>query len=75
MTRPSFESGGGDKRQDYCYVTQDDWDRACAALRAVLPLVESMVSPLSTEGTMITLRDQIRDALYRRTTLSSVQPP
>lgn len=45
------------------YVTQEDWDAAQAALRAVLPLVEANVPPLSTSGTAIALRDQVRKAL------------
>lgn len=48
---------------DYACVTQEDWDKAQAALRAVLPLVEDHVPPLSTAGTMIALRDQVRAAI------------
>jgi hypothetical protein len=28
---------------DYVYVTQEDWDQAQKALKAVLPLVEALV--------------------------------
>lgn len=45
------------------YVTQEDWDKAQDALRAVLPHIEEMVPPLSTAGTMISLRDQVRAAI------------
>jgi len=44
-------------------VTQEMWDRAQAALRAALPVIEQHTPPLSTAGTMVSLRDQVRDAI------------
>lgn len=48
---------------DIAYVTQEMWDRAQAALRAALPVIDEQVPRLSTKGTMISLRDQIRAAI------------
>jgi hypothetical protein len=45
------------------FVTQEMWDTAQAALMAVLPLVETNVPPLSTQGTAIALRDLIKKAI------------
>lgn len=46
------------------YVTQEMWDRAQAALRAALPFIEERTPPLSTAGTMVSLRDQVRGAIH-----------
>lgn len=48
---------------DVAYVTQEMWDRAQAALCAALPVIEERVPPLSTAGTMASLRDQVRAAI------------
>lgn len=48
---------------DYAAVTQEDWDNAQAALKAVLPLVESHIPPLSTQGTAIELWRLVRKGM------------
>ena len=48
---------------DVAYVTQEMWDRAQAALRAALPVIEQHTPPLSTAGTMLSLREQVRAAI------------
>lgn len=55
---------------DVMYVTQEMWDRAQAALRAALPVIEQHTPPLSTAGTMVSLRDQVRAAIMG----SAVEP-
>lgn len=49
---------------DRIAVTQEMWDRAQAALLAALSVVERLVPPQSTQGNMISLRDQMRDAIH-----------
>jgi hypothetical protein len=46
---------------DLAYVTAEMWLRAQDALRAVLPHIH--VPPLSTQGTMVSLRKQVQDAI------------
>lgn len=48
---------------DFAYVTQEMWDKAQAALRAALPIIEEHTPPLSTQGTMVSIRDQVRTAI------------
>jgi predicted lysophospholipase L1 biosynthesis ABC-type transport system permease subunit len=45
------------------YVTQEDWDKAQAALSAALAFVEQHKPPLSTVGTTVSLIQQIRAAI------------
>lgn len=56
---------------DVSYVTQEMWDRAQAALRAALPVIEQHTPPLSTAGTMVSLREQVKAAIAG----ASVKPP
>ena len=48
---------------DITYVTQEDWNRAQAALRAALNYVKVRTPPLSTSGTDIDLQRLIADAI------------
>lgn len=49
---------------DRIAVTQEMWDRAQSALLAALTVIEELVPPQSIHGNMISLRDQICDAIY-----------
>lgn len=49
---------------DVKYVTQEMWDRAQEALKAVLPFVERHTPPLSTAGTMVSLRALVSGAIH-----------
>lgn len=48
---------------DLTYVTQEMWDRAQEALKSALPIIEAHTPPLSTAGTMVSLRAQVRAAI------------
>lgn len=60
---------------DVAYVTQEMWDQAQAALRAALPRLKQHTPPLSTAGTMVSLREQVRAAIVpsgiRKVTVAS----
>jgi len=59
---------------DVAYVTQEMWDRAQAALRAALPIIEEHTPPLSTAGTMVSLRAQARAAIVGSDPTTPEQP-
>jgi len=59
---------------DVAYVTQEMWDRAQAALRAALPIIEENTPPLSTAGTMVSIRDQVRAAIVGSDPTTPEQP-
>jgi hypothetical protein len=58
----------------WAYVTQEMWDNAQKALRNVLPLVEANVPALSTDGTAISLRDEVRAAIVGAPADTSGEP-
>ena len=59
---------------DVAYVTQKMWDRTQAALRAALPIIEEHTPPLSTAGTMVSIRDQVRAAIVGSDPTPAEQP-
>jgi hypothetical protein len=64
----------GETMTEYAYVTQEMWDHAQEALRAALPIIEQHTPPLSTAGTMVSIRDQVRAAIIGPVTVGERTP-